>query len=101
MASVRVGSFGSTASVRGPIEFEVFVLGARNHLTVESCKDFFGGSEVLELDKTVPDGDLLLFIFYQLNTPDVGQVVEHVGHVLLVHPRLDVTDPESPLLDFI
>ena len=86
-------SFGSTTSVGGPIEFEVFVLGARNHLTIKSLKDFLCSSEVLELDKTVPDGDSFLFIFYKFDTPDASQVGEHAGYMFLVHPRLDVTDP--------
>ena len=87
-------SSSNTTSMRCPIELEAFVWATRNLLAIQRMEYISCSLEVWKLHKTVPNW-LPGFVPDELHTGDSRYLVKLLSYVVLIHPRLNITNPES------
>jgi len=77
-----------------PVQF-VAALGSRNISPIQIDIHIFSDFIVLEFYKTVPNWCTLLLVSDELDTGDARVRLEQALDVGVVHPRLNITNPES------
>lgn len=89
---------GYAATVTGPVELEEAILTSGDTLTVQLDEHILRRLSVGKFDKAITKRRALHLVADELDVGDRSNLVELLRDVVLLHPRLDVTDPERARL---